>query len=77
MRAIFIFYKYLRYILEVRNVSYHLMKAGLPKECEDEMGFTHPTHTSWILIEGYDHIWKIEQSSNHRVDCGGVTRIKY
>ncbi len=58
-------------------VPYHLMKAGLPKECEDEMGFTHPTHTSWILIEGYDHIWKIEQSSKHRVDCGGVTRIKY
>ena len=58
-------------------VPYHLMKAGLPKECEDEMGLTHPTDTSWILIEGYDHIWKIEQSSNHRVDCGGVTRIKY
>ncbi|MCH8871963.1 tetratricopeptide repeat protein [candidate division KSB1 bacterium] len=58
-------------------VPYHLMKAGLPKECEDEMGFTHPTDTSWILIEGYDHIWKIEQSSKHRVDCGGVTRIKY
>jgi len=58
-------------------VPYHLMKAGLPKECEDEMGFTHPTSTSWILIEGYDHIWKIEQSSKHRVDCGGVTRIKY
>lgn len=58
-------------------VPYHLMKAGLPKECEDEMGFTHPTSTSWILIEGYDHIWKIEQSSKQRVDCGGVSRIQY
>ena len=58
-------------------VPYHLMKAGLPKECEDKMGLTHPTYTSWILIEGYDHIWKIEQSSKQRVDCGGVTRIKY
>jgi len=57
-------------------IPYQLLKAGLPKECEDEMGLTHPTDTSWILIEGYDHIWKIEQSSIPK-GCSDFTRIKY
>ncbi len=57
-------------------IPYQLLKAGLPKKCEDEMGLTHPTYTSWILIEGYDHIWKIEQSSSQQ-DCSGFTRMKY
>ncbi len=58
-------------------IPYQLLQAGLPKECEVEMGLTHPTYTSWILIEGYDHIWKIDQSDSHKKSCAGFTRIKY
>ncbi|MFQ5637146.1 MAG: phosphoglycerate mutase family protein [bacterium] len=58
-------------------IPYMLMKAGLPKGCHDEMGFTTSTSHSWIVIQGYDNIWKLDSRRDKALECGGIRKLKF
>ncbi len=73
-------------------IPYLLIKAGLPKECFDTMGIHQSMESRWLLIEGYDNIYKVEKlgvkrtptSATQTADrssgqdgCEGITRGKF
>lgn len=58
-------------------IPYLLIKAGLPKWCEEKMGLTRPAYTSWILIEGYDNLWKIVRPPDNSDKCSGFSKTKF
>lgn len=58
-------------------IPYLLMKAGMPRDCLDEMGIIRSMGSSWLVTEGYDSIYIIEQLGNTKGKCGGVTRAKF
>ncbi|MFQ5751299.1 MAG: histidine phosphatase family protein [bacterium] len=58
-------------------IPYMLMKAGLPGDCQERMGFTTSPDHSWIVIKGYDHIWKVERLGEMGMNCEGFKRIKF
>jgi len=58
-------------------IPYLLMRAGLPKTCREEMGFALQAQEGWLVIEGYDNIWRVEKHSERKKNCSGVSRQKY
>ena len=58
-------------------IPYLLIKAGLPQSCYDEAGIVKSDQTTWLLIQGYDHIWKIEPGESNKRDCSDFQRIKF
>ena len=58
-------------------IPYLLVKAGLPRHCREEMGFAKSTDNGWLLIEGYDNIWKINMNSGRKADCAGIEITKF
>ncbi|MEK6565076.1 MAG: phosphoglycerate mutase family protein, partial [Bacteroidota bacterium] len=41
-------------------IPYLLVKAGLSSECFDNMGVQKSMGSSWLVVEGYDNIYKVE-----------------
>ena len=58
-------------------IPYLLMRAGLPKTCREEVGFALQPQEGWLVIEGYDNIWRVEKSGERKKNCSGVSRQKY
>jgi len=58
-------------------VPYLLIKAGLPKTCFKEIGIKASAPNEWLLIEGYENIWKIEKLGSNRKNCADFTRMKF
>jgi phosphohistidine phosphatase SixA len=58
-------------------IPYLLIKAGLAQSCFKEIGIKASTPDGWLLIEGYDNIWKVEKLLASRKNCEGFTRIKF
>ena len=58
-------------------IPYLLKKAGLLEKCYPRMGIIHSTSTSWLLIQGYDNIWKIEGSGDKLTDCGRIKKMQF
>jgi phosphohistidine phosphatase SixA len=58
-------------------IPYLLIKAGLAQSCFKEIGIKASALGEWLLIEGYDNIWKIEKLLASRKNCEGFTRIKF
>jgi len=58
-------------------IPYLLMRAGLPKTCRQEMGFALQPQEGWLVIEGYDNIWRVEKLSEEKKNCNDFSRQKY
>jgi phosphohistidine phosphatase SixA len=58
-------------------IPYLLIKAGLAPSCFKEIGIVASAPNSWLLIEGYDGIWRVEKSRTATKTCEGFSRIKY
>jgi hypothetical protein len=59
-------------------IPYLLIKAGLAPTCFKEMGIVASAPDSWLLIEGYDNIWKVEKGrASLAKPCAGFARINY
>ncbi|MCI0707591.1 MAG: histidine phosphatase family protein [Ignavibacteriae bacterium] len=58
-------------------IPYVLMKAGMPRSCFEEMGIIRSMGSSWLVTEGYDNIYVVEQQETAKEHCGGVTRTKF
>jgi hypothetical protein len=58
-------------------IPYLLIKAGLAQSCFKEIGIKASTPDEWLLIEGYDNIWKIEKLFVPRKNCEGFARMKF
>jgi len=56
---------------------YLLMKAGMSNECFEAMGIVKSMGSSWLVIEGYDNIYKVENLWKKRMGCEGITRGKF
>jgi len=56
---------------------YLLMKAGLYQSCFKESGIKISSPNEWMLIEGYDNIWKIDNSPAGKKQCESFSRMKY
>lgn len=57
-------------------IPYLLIKAGLGAACFQEMGIKPPDE-GWLLIDGYENIWKIEKAHAREKTCAGFRRMKY
>lgn len=58
-------------------VPYLMVKAGLPGDCRKEMGIRQSSPSSWLLISGYDNIWKIELNKVEGSRCIGFQRMDF
>ncbi len=58
-------------------IPYLLIKAGLSLSCFKEMGIAATSPDSWLLIEGYDNIWRVEKWRSEVKTCEGFSRMKY
>ena len=58
-------------------VPYLLIKAGLPKECRKAMGITSSPKHNWLIIEGYDHIWRLSAPGKGSKSCSDFSRTKF
>ncbi len=58
-------------------IPYLLMRAGMPETCRDEMGFARELQEGWLVIEGYDNIWRVEKRDERKKNCDGLSRQKY
>ena len=58
-------------------IPYLLIKAGLPEDCYGDMGIVKSEWTTWLLIEGYDHIWKFENRASGTKACSDFERIRF
>lgn len=58
-------------------IPYLLMKAGLARECFDNMGIQQSTSGSWLVIEGYDNVYRVERLGEKRQGCEGITRARF
>jgi broad specificity phosphatase PhoE len=59
-------------------IPYLLIKAGLSPTCYKEMGIAAAAPKSWLLIEGYGNIWKVEKvHASTPKTCAGFVRINY
>jgi phosphohistidine phosphatase SixA len=58
-------------------IPYLLIKAGLPSSCLKEMGIKISSPSSWLLVEGYDNIWKVEKLRATGRTCEGFVRLKF
>lgn len=59
-------------------IPYLLMRAGLAPACRSEMGIViAPDGSGWLVIEGYDNIWKLGGLDERRKDCTNFNRRKY
>jgi len=58
-------------------IPYLLLKAGLPSDCRDEMGITASTKHTWLLIEGYDNLWRVDQAGGTGEKCKGFRKLKF
>lgn len=57
-------------------IPYLLIKAGLRAACYQEMGIK-PPEEGWLLIGGYENIWKVEKAHAREKTCTGFRRMKY
>ncbi len=58
-------------------IPYLLVKAGLSSECFDNMGVQKSMGSSWLVVEGYDNIYKVEGLGKKRTGCEGITRGRF
>jgi broad specificity phosphatase PhoE len=58
-------------------IPYLLIKAGLAPACHQKMGIVASASDSWLLIEGYDTIWRVEKWRTDKKTCEGFSRMKY
>jgi broad specificity phosphatase PhoE len=58
-------------------IPYLLIKAGLSPACFKEMGIVASSPRSWLLIKGYDDIWRVEKWRTDAKTCKGFSRMKY
>ncbi|MDZ7363957.1 MAG: histidine phosphatase family protein [candidate division KSB1 bacterium] len=58
-------------------IPYFLIKAGLAQSCFKEIGIKASSPGEWLLIEGYDNIWKIEKLFAPRKNCEGFAVMKF
>jgi broad specificity phosphatase PhoE len=59
-------------------IPYLLLRAGLPASCRREMGITlSPDDSGWLVIEGFDNLWRIEKLGATKNGCGDFFRRKY
>ena len=58
-------------------IPYLLIEAGLSPACFKETGIVASSPDSWLLIEGYDTIWRVEKWRIATKTCEGFTRMKY
>ena len=58
-------------------VPYLMVKAGLPGDCRKEMGISQSSPSSWLLISGYDNIWKIELNKVDGGRCKSFQRMDF
>lgn len=57
-------------------IPYLLIKSALPEECYANAGIVK-THPTWLLIEGYDHIWRIEPGESKKRECKDFQMIRF
>ncbi len=65
-------------------IPYLLIKAGLTKDCFDKMGIHQSMESRWLLLEGYDNIFKVEpwgmkqtSTASGQEGCKGITRERF
>jgi phosphohistidine phosphatase SixA len=58
-------------------IPYLLIKAGLPQACFKEMGIKASSPKAWLLVEGYDHFWKVIKLNSSQAGCPDFARLKY
>jgi broad specificity phosphatase PhoE len=58
-------------------IPYLLIKAGLPASCFKEMQIKASSPASWLLIEGYDSVWKVEPGPLRKKTCQDFSRRQY
>lgn len=58
-------------------IPYLLIKAGLARECFDRMGIQPSMSSTWLVIEGYENIYRVERLGMKRQSCEGITREKF
>jgi len=58
-------------------IPYLLRRAGLPDGCHQEMGFKPLTEDGWLVIEGYDNIWRVDRVGWKGRGCDSFTRKKF
>jgi phosphohistidine phosphatase SixA len=58
-------------------IPYLLMNAGLSRDCFDRMGIQRSMSSSWLVIEGYDNLYRVERLGAKREKCDGITRGKF
>jgi broad specificity phosphatase PhoE len=58
-------------------IPYLLVRAGLAPACFKEIGIAAASPDSWLLIEGYDTIWRVEKWRTNTKTCEGFSRMKY
>lgn len=58
-------------------IPYLLMKAGLAPACFDKMGIQQSMSSSWLVIEGYENVYRVERLGMRRQHCEGITRGKF
>ncbi|MGH2567588.1 MAG: phosphoglycerate mutase family protein, partial [Bacteroidota bacterium] len=60
-------------------IPYLLIKAGLSRDCYDKMGIQSSMVSRWLVIEGYENIYRVESLGAKRatIGCEGITREKF
>lgn len=58
-------------------IPYLLIKSGLRGACYKDAGIVMSDQTTWLLIQEYDHIWKIEPGEPNKRKCSDFQRIKF
>lgn len=58
-------------------IPYLLLRAGLPNSCREAMGITPSKSSRWLLIQGYDSVWKIDRLGDPTGDCSRFHRIRF
>jgi len=54
-------------------IPYLLLKAGMSRECFDEMGIIRSMGSAWLVTEGYDNLYIVENLGRKRTGCEGIT----
>lgn len=58
-------------------IPYLLINAGLSRDCFDRMGIQQSMSSNWLVIEGYDNLYRVERLGFKRQNCEGITRGKF
>lgn len=58
-------------------IPYLLMNAGLSRDCFDTMGIQQSMSSNWLVIEGYENVYRVERLGMKRERCEGITRGKF